>query len=113
MPRRAQRTPSTPRPPRPTRPPRPAAAPRRARAEPEGGHRLGTETRIPNRVRVARVEKGWTQQELADRVGVTRQTIGLIEKGQYNPTIALCLRLAEVLGKTLDDLFMPQREESR
>ncbi|MFS8523886.1 MAG: helix-turn-helix transcriptional regulator [Limnochordales bacterium] len=68
---------------------------------------------MPNRVRVARVEKGWTQQELADRVGVTRQTIGLIEKGQYNPTIALCLRLAEVLGKTLDDLFMPQREESR
>lgn len=74
---------------------------------------MGTEARVPNRVRVARVERGLTQQELAERVGVTRQTIGLIEKEQYNPTILLCLRLAEVLGKSLDELFMPQREGTR
>lgn len=57
------------------------------------------------RMKVARVEKGWTQQELADRVGATRQTIGLIEKGQYNPTLSLCKRIAKVLDRTLDQLF--------
>lgn len=61
--------------------------------------------RICNRVKLARVEQGYTQQELADRIGVTRQTIGLIEAEQYNPTINLCLRLAQALKKTLNDLF--------
>ena len=46
-----------------------------------------------------------TQQELADIVGVTRQTIGLIEKGNYNPTLHLCIRIAKALDKTLDPLF--------
>jgi len=58
-----------------------------------------------NRVRLARVAKNWSQQELADRVEVARQTIGLIEAGNYNPTLALCLRLCRALGKTLDELF--------
>lgn len=66
--------------------------------------------RVCNRVRVARVEKGYTQQDLADLVGVTRQTIGLIERERYNPTILLCLRLAEVLGKRLDKLFFMKGE---
>ena len=60
---------------------------------------------FPNRVRLARLEKGYTQQELADLISVTRQTIGLIEKGRYNPTLSLCLRLARALGKSLDELF--------
>ena len=60
-----------------------------------------------NRVRVARVAAGLTQQELADRVGVTRQTIGLIESGGYNPTIRLCLAIARVTGESLDALFQP------
>jgi putative transcriptional regulator len=58
-----------------------------------------------NRLRLARVERGMTQTELADRVGVTRQTIGLIEAGGYNPTLNLCLRLAHSTGRTLDELF--------
>jgi len=57
------------------------------------------------RMKVARVEKGWSQQDLADRVEATRQTIGLIEKGEYNPSIKLCLRIAKALGRTLDQLF--------
>ena len=57
------------------------------------------------RLKLARVEKGMSQQDLADRVEVTRQTIGLIEKGKYNPTLNLCIRIARVLDKTLDDLF--------
>ena len=57
------------------------------------------------RMKVARVEKGWTQQDLADRVEATRQTIGLIEKGEYNPTLNLCTRIAKALDRTLDQLF--------
>ena len=65
---------------------------------------------IPNRLKLARVERDLTQAELAELVGVTRQTIGLIEGGGYNPTLNLCIRLAQATGKTLDDLFWTQGE---
>jgi putative transcriptional regulator len=57
------------------------------------------------KLKIARIEKDLSQQELADLVEVTRQTIGLIEKGKYNPTLNLCIRISKVLGKTLNDLF--------
>lgn len=57
------------------------------------------------RMKVARVEKSLSQQELADLVGATRQTIGLIEKGKYNPTLNLCIKIARTLDKTLNELF--------
>ena len=63
-----------------------------------------------NRLKLARVENDLTQAELAERVGVTRQTIGLIEAGGYNPTLNLCLRLARATGKTLDELFWTEGE---
>jgi putative transcriptional regulator len=63
------------------------------------------EIEVENRVKLARVEKGLTQEQLADEVGVTRQTIGLLEAGKYNPTLKLCLMLAKVTGKSLDELF--------
>ena len=46
-----------------------------------------------------------SQQELAERVGVSRQTISAIEKGDYNPTINLCIAICKALGRTLDELF--------
>ncbi len=46
-----------------------------------------------------------SQQQLADLVGVSRQTISLIEKGDYNPTINLCIAICKALHKTLDELF--------
>ena len=55
---------------------------------------------------------GLTQQDLADRVGVTRQTILSIEKGRYSPTIGLALRLAKVLGVTVEDLFVLREGEA-
>ena len=64
-----------------------------------------------NRIKVARVEKGWSQEELAERVEVTRQTIGLIEAGNYNPTLNLCLRMSWALGKTLDQLFWTEEDK--
>lgn len=66
---------------------------------------------IANRLKVARVEVNMTQSELADHVGVARQTIGLIEAGRYNPSLALCIKLALATGKTLDGLFWPEGDE--
>ena len=57
------------------------------------------------KLKLARIEKSLTQQELADLVGATRQTIGLIEKGDYNPTLKLCINIAKALDRTLDPLF--------
>ncbi|MCL2189610.1 MAG: helix-turn-helix transcriptional regulator [Defluviitaleaceae bacterium] len=57
------------------------------------------------KMKVARVEKDLSQEDLAEKVGVTRQTIGLIEAGNYNPSLNLCIAICEALGKTLDDLF--------
>lgn len=53
----------------------------------------------------ARTKAGLSQQELADKLGVSRQTINAIEKGDYNPTIKLCIGICRVLGLTLNDLF--------
>ena len=66
---------------------------------------------MKNKVKLARVEFELTQQQLADRVGVTRQTISLIEKGKYNPTLKLCLEICYVVNKSLDELFWLEKEE--
>ena len=57
------------------------------------------------RLKLARMEKDMSQTELAKRVGVTRQTIGMVESGDYNPTLNLSIQICKELGKTLDDLF--------
>lgn len=57
------------------------------------------------RLKVARIEADMSQSDLAAAVGVTRQTIGLIEAGGYNPTLNLCIDICKALNKTLDDLF--------
>jgi len=62
------------------------------------------------KLKLARVEHNLTQAELAEKVGVTRQTIGLIENGGYNPTLYLCIAIVKALDKTLNDLFW---EESK
>lgn len=64
---------------------------------------------MASKIKIARVEKDMTQEDLADAVGVTRQTIGLIESGKYNPTIKLCISICSALGKTLDDLFWEEK----
>jgi putative transcriptional regulator len=64
------------------------------------------------KLKIARIEKGLSQEELADLCEVTRQTIGLIEKGKYNPTLNLCIKIAQVLGKTLNDLFWEENYEN-
>ncbi len=63
------------------------------------------------RMKIARIERDMKQEDLARAVGVTRQTIGLIEAGDYNPTLNLCLAICRTLGKTLNDLFWEEEHE--
>ncbi|NLM85152.1 MAG: helix-turn-helix transcriptional regulator [Clostridiales bacterium] len=62
------------------------------------------------RMKIARMEKDLNQEALAKLVGVTRQTIGLIESGGYNPTLNLCISICKALGKTLDQLFWEEEQ---
>ncbi len=57
------------------------------------------------RMKIARMEVDMKQEDLAKAVGVTRQTISLIESGEYNPTLNLCIAICKELNKTLNDLF--------
>jgi putative transcriptional regulator len=57
------------------------------------------------KLKSARAAKDMSQKEIADSIGVTRQTINAIENGDYNPSIKLCIAICKVLGKTLNDIF--------
>ncbi len=57
------------------------------------------------RLKAARAGLDMSQDDLAKKVGVSRQTISAVEKGDYNPTINLCINICKALGKTLDELF--------
>ncbi|MCT2535255.1 helix-turn-helix transcriptional regulator [Aquibacillus koreensis] len=57
------------------------------------------------KLKVARTAMDLSQEELAKKVGVSRQTIGLIELGKYNPSLNLCIAICNTLSKTLDELF--------
>jgi hypothetical protein len=72
-----------------------------------GGRRLAKNIAI----KVARAEKDMTQKALAEAVGVSRQTMNAIEKGEYNPTIRLCRKICRILDKRLDDLFWEDDED--
>ncbi|MBR0376742.1 MAG: helix-turn-helix transcriptional regulator [Firmicutes bacterium] len=63
------------------------------------------------KIKAARAEKDMTQGALAEAVGISRQTVNAIEKGEYNPTIRLCRAICRALGKTLDELFWEDEED--
>jgi putative transcriptional regulator len=63
---------------------------------------------MQNRLPVLRAERRWTQDELAHRVGVTRQTVLSIEKGRYDPSLPLAFRIAALFGLKVEDVFMPE-----
>ena len=62
------------------------------------------------KLKAARAGLDMSQDDLAKKVGVSRQTISSVEKGDYNPTINLCIRICKALGKTLDELFWEETE---
>ncbi|MBC3797633.1 helix-turn-helix transcriptional regulator [Acetobacterium tundrae] len=65
------------------------------------------------KLKVARAEYDISQDELAKRVGVTRQTIGMIEAGKFNPSLQLCIAICKALGKTLNDLFWEENSNEK
>jgi putative transcriptional regulator len=66
---------------------------------------------MENRLEALRNDKGWTQQELADRVGVSRQTIISLERGRYNPSILLAFRLARTFDAAIENIFLYNESE--
>lgn len=64
------------------------------------------------RMKVARAEAELSQEQLAEKAGVTRQTISMIEAGRFNPSLNLCVALCRALGKTLNDLFWEDERDA-
>ncbi len=62
------------------------------------------------KMKIARIEKDLSQEQLAELIGATRQTVSMIEAGKFNPSLQLCLAICKALGKTLDELFWPEEE---
>lgn len=60
---------------------------------------------MKNRLKVLRAERDWSQQDLADRLEVSRQSVNAIEKGRYDPSLPLAFRIADVFGMTIEDIF--------
>jgi len=65
---------------------------------------------MENSLTTRRSERGWSQQRLADELGVSRQTIISIEKGRYDPSLPLAFRLAAVFDCRIEDLFTPEQD---
>ena len=63
---------------------------------------------MKNRLHVLRAEKRWSQAELGERVGVSRQAINAVETGKHDPSLTLAFSLAEVFGLTIEDIFDPE-----
>lgn len=63
-----------------------------------------------NRLRVLRAERAWSQADLAERLGVSRQTINSIETGKYDPSLPLAFKIAQVFGLVIEQIFEPDSD---
>ena len=70
-----------------------------------------TSQSIGRMIREARLARGWSQQRLADELGVSRQTVISLEKGRFDPSLPLAFRLAATFDCTIEDLFFPDEED--
>ena len=69
---------------------------------------------MENRLRILRAERNWSQQDLADRLEVSRQSVNAIETGRYDPSLPLAFRIAELFDRTIEDVFVsPSRHTSK
>lgn len=66
-----------------------------------------------NRLRVLRAERRWSQADLADLLGVSRQTVNAIETGKYDPSLPLAFRIAEVFDLRIEEIFFPERSGAK
>lgn len=62
---------------------------------------------MENRLRVLRAERGWSQAELGDRIGVSRQAVNAVETGKHDPSLLLAFRIAEVFDQSIEQIFQP------
>lgn len=67
---------------------------------------------MKNRLRVLRAERAWSQQDLAERLEVSRQSVNAIETGRYDPSLPLAFRIADLFGMTIEDIFTNPSKES-
>lgn len=67
---------------------------------------------MKNRIRVLRAEKRWSQAELAERVGVSRNSINSVENGKFDPSLPLAFRIADVFGLTVEEVFLREGEDA-
>jgi putative transcriptional regulator len=65
-----------------------------------------------NRLRVLRAERAWSQQDLAERLEVSRQSVNAIETGRYDPSLPLAFRIADLFGMTIEDIFQNPSKET-
>lgn len=68
---------------------------------------------VRNRLRVLRAERAWSQAELAERLGVSRQTVNAIEVGKYDPSLPLAFKIARVFGGRIEDVFVDETDEAK
>jgi putative transcriptional regulator len=69
---------------------------------------------VENRLRMLRAERGWSQQDLGERLEVSRQSVNAIETGKYDPSLPLAFRIAELFERTIEDVFVsPSRRSSK
>lgn len=66
---------------------------------------------MKNRLKVLRAERSWSQQDLADRLGVSRQSVNAIETGKYDPSLPLAFKIADIFAMTIEDIFERGQEE--
>jgi putative transcriptional regulator len=64
---------------------------------------------VRSRLRDLRAEREWSQADLAERLGVSRQTVNSIETGKYDPSLPLAFEIARLFGKRIEDIFTPDR----
>jgi putative transcriptional regulator len=67
---------------------------------------------MENRLRLLRAERGWSQQDLAERLEVSRQSVNAIETGRYDPSLPLAFRIAELFGLAIEDVFVTPSSRS-
>ena len=68
---------------------------------------------MKNRLKVLRAERNWSQQELAERLEVSRQSVNAIETGRYDPSLPLAFRIAQVFAMQIEDIFAPEEQGSQ
>jgi putative transcriptional regulator len=68
---------------------------------------------VTNKLRILRAEAGWAQSDLAERLGVSRQTVNAIERGKYDPSLPLAFKIARAFNRRIEEIFDPDGESEK